>query len=362
MQKRSFFTIKFTVKSFINSVFIGVGFCLLFPVMAVEQRVVASSAPVYLLAKPLLQDVEGVRLQLLHDRSPHISELKPSQVSRLRNADLLIYIAPQLETFWHQVQRMDNLAMPQVSLISPLAGKLRQISHAHDHDDHAALQQHTEHDSHGHSEGKHEHDKHQDRLSQHSDHHKEHDEHGHAHPGDEVKITGLTDLHVWLSPRLVADMTNYLVDEMTHELPLSKAALQQLRNNYATFNKQLFMQIELMNELVRRQPQAQYVTLHDAYGYFDDYFDIQANSFEMGRYGTIKPSKIRELNQYLLQNNIKCIWYDTTTLAPVKKQFEQVGLHTQFLFVDPAGIQIARADGDILQLYQSLIDAYRQCS
>ena len=122
--------------------------------------------------------------------SPHNFQIKPSHAKMLQNADLVIWIGEDLESFLPTALKSipkDAVVFELLdqSGLKKLKFREKNIFEGHDdhgHDEHAKKDDeddHDDHDEHGHDD--------------HGDHDEHgHDDHGHAH--------GEYDPHIWLDP------------------------------------------------------------------------------------------------------------------------------------------------------------------
>src|SRR5690606_34395423 len=132
-------------------------------------QVLVTIKPLQLIATAIAGDQLVINRLLEPAASPHQYQLKPSEARKLIEADAIIWVGPQLETFLGQVIR-NNRSKPTLALTQrPRIEKLLIASDASEAHNHAA-----------HAPHEHEHD---------------HD-HDHGHDHDEI------DAHIWLSPKL----------------------------------------------------------------------------------------------------------------------------------------------------------------
>ncbi|MEC8079866.1 MAG: zinc ABC transporter substrate-binding protein, partial [Pseudomonadota bacterium] len=175
---------------------------LLLSVSAFAQtQVVTSIKPVSMIVTAIGGDEVKVEQLVNNQASPHDYAMRPSDLRKLDQADLVVWVGESLETFLEKP--LANLSSKKdIEWIALSGTYLREFGEeGHDHEEHDHEAHHDEHEGHDHEEHDHEahHDEHEGHDHEGHDHeeheHEAHDEHGHEghdHTG--------TDPHVWLDP------------------------------------------------------------------------------------------------------------------------------------------------------------------
>lgn len=144
--------------------------------------VVTSIRPLGFIASAIADGVTPTEILLPDGASPHDFALRPSDIQRLRSADLVLWVGPDMEAFLTksltQLPANKQLAISELPAVQPL---LMKGDDDHDHD-HAA-------EAHSHADGD--------------------DGHDHHH--------GDYNMHVWLSPE-VAKVTAIAIHDRLLEL------------------------------------------------------------------------------------------------------------------------------------------------
>ena len=150
-------------------------FLVLTPLKA-EISVVTSIKPLHSLTSYIMEGVGEPELIIDGVASPHNFQIKPSHAKMLQNADLVIWIGEDLESFLPTALK----SIPKDAVVFELLDqsglkklKFREKNIFEGHDDHG-------------------HDEHAKKEDDHDDH--GHDDHGHGH--------GSFDPHIWLDPAL----------------------------------------------------------------------------------------------------------------------------------------------------------------
>lgn len=136
------------------------------PLSSASAAVVTSIRPLGFIASAIADGVTPTEVLLPDGASPHDFALRPSDIQRLRGADLVVWVGPDMEAFLTKslapVAAKHQLAISELSGVKPLLMKGEDDDHDHDHATDA-------HNHAGHDEGD-----------------------GHHH--------GEYNMHVWLSP------------------------------------------------------------------------------------------------------------------------------------------------------------------
>jgi zinc transport system substrate-binding protein len=256
-------------------------------------RVITSIGPLGGIAAAVMDGVGTPSVLLEPGSSPHAYSLRPSQAQALSEADLIVWVGPDMEAFLERplaalgraAHKLELATLEGVELLPYREGALfdahdhghghghghddhaHDHSHDHDHDDHAHDDDHNDDhdhahdDDHDHDDDDHAHDHDHD----HDDHAHDHGHHGHAH--------GEMDGHLWLSPanaRVIAGAIAAALGE------IDAAHAETYAANAAGFALALdAVEAEIDAQLapVRGRP---FIVFHDAYHYFEQHFDITA--------------------------------------------------------------------------------------
>lgn len=212
--------------------------------------------------------------------SPHGFALRPSQARALQQADIVIWIGPEL-TPW-LTDPLTNLSSSANRLALLQAPDTRQLTydedHAHDHDD-------DDHEAEDHA---HEEDHEQD----HDDGH----DHAHAH--------GDTDPHAWLDPRngivWLAAIAEALAETDPGNATLYRENAERAARDLAALDQKLAERLAAVHD----RP---FITAHDAFGYFETRYDLNnAGAVRAGDATDPGPAHVAELRATLRENGVRC--------------------------------------------------------
>lgn len=205
------------------------------PAAAEPPRVVVDIAPVHALVAQVMDGVAEPDLLLAQDANPHAVQLRPSQARMLADADLVIWVGPDLSPWLSDTIAVlgdaDTLVLMDLpaTTLRDLAPEIGAVSPEQGHD-------------HGHDEDG-------------------HDDHAH---GDE-------DPHVWLSVDNARAWLGLFAEDFAARDPDNAAAY---RANAARAQDEIDRLAARIDARLAPLAGAEILTFHDAFGYFADRFPI----------------------------------------------------------------------------------------
>ncbi|MGV8577623.1 zinc ABC transporter substrate-binding protein ZnuA, partial [Pseudomonas aeruginosa] len=166
--------------------------------------------------------------------SPHDFALRPSDIQRLRSADLVLWVGPDMEAFLNKalvpISATRKLAISELSAVKPLLMK----GEEDDDHDHAG-------EAHNHAD----------------------DDHGHHH--------GEYNMHVWLSPEIAKVTAIAIHDRLLELMPQNK---DKLDANLRQFENLLTQTDKNVGNMLTPVQGKGYFVFHDAYGYFEKHYGL----------------------------------------------------------------------------------------
>ncbi len=202
-------------------------FCLA-PIISAQENskplLVTSIKPLAIIAQSAFKDNVTVEYLMPAALSPHDVILKLSDVRKIADADLVLWIGPEFEV--RAAKQFANI--PSEKLIMAM-----DVLEA-DHQDTGHNEEHEEHEEHSEDYGD---------LS-----HNDHDDH---HGG--------IDPHIWLSPKIVQQLT-YLLSK---RLGIRADQILSQKSNQA------------IEHLLKNAKQGNYIVHHQGFGYFVEAFNLQ---------------------------------------------------------------------------------------
>ena len=214
------------------------------PAMAEAPRVVTDIHPVHSLVAQVMGDVGTPELLLERGASEHDFQLRPSQAAGLAEADLIVWIGPEL-TPWLD-RALDGLGEDAAKLgLLAVPGTMTQdfsengahSGHDHDHD--------------------HEH------AHDHEEPAKAADDHGHSHDG--------LDPHAWLDPANAQVWLTAIAAELGRIDPANAATYTANANTAAAEIAALDAELAATLAPLQGKP---IVVYHDAYGYLAAHYGL----------------------------------------------------------------------------------------
>ncbi|WP_077770926.1 zinc ABC transporter substrate-binding protein ZnuA [Salinivibrio sharmensis] len=234
---------------------VGVFIALLLALPAQATSVMTSIKPLQLIAAGLITEEDSLDVLLPPGASPHSYALKPSDIRALNQADVTIWVGPELELFLSKLlaDKPSVLTLTQADNMP-----LRHFDGGHHHD-------------HGHDHGEHN-----------------------------------IDPHFWLGPKPTRVAAQAITEALIKAAPNKK---EQYQANLARFNAQLDKTVANIEHDLSTKVQSGYFVFHDAYGYFEDAFGLE----KTGHF-TVDPSQkpgaktLVTIRRGLLNHDATCIF------------------------------------------------------
>ena len=305
-------------------------FLVLTPLKA-EISVVTSIKPLHSLTSYIMEGVGEPRLIIDGVASPHNFQIKPSHAKMLQNADLVIWIGEDLESFLPTALK----SIPKDAVVFELLDqsglkklKFREKNIFEGHDDHG-------------------HDEHAKKEDDHDDH--GHDDHGHGH--------GSFDPHIWLDPA----NAKVIVKKITNQLSkIDKDNASKYKANSKKVIKDLDGLIkEVKNEINK---DASFVVFHDAYQYFEKRFGLSV----IGAL-TVNPDvmpgaeQLSEIREVIEHEKAKCIFSEPQFNPNIINSIaSDTGVKTGVL--DPLGANIDKGKNMYFDLIKDMSNSLKDCS
>lgn len=286
---------------------------LILPSLAQASEVVTSIKPLQLIAAALTEGVTHPEVLLPADGSPHHYALKPSDMRKLMDAKVVIWVGPGLEQFL-----VRPLLRTEAQIIT-----LRPDLEAHQHEE----PEHSEHEADEHSE--------------------EHHDHGTN-----------TDPHIWLDPMTGLEIAQQMLPALQQAMPQHAA---QLQRNYAAFMEALQQKEQAIAEELSPFRDAGFFVFHDAYSGFVEHYGLK----QLG-YFTVDPARkpgarhLAEIRQQLEAAKAVCVFSEPQFTSAVVDAITS-GLPVAQGEIDPLARSIEVETNGYLNYLQSLSDSFRAC-
>lgn len=321
------------------------------PVQAEPRSVVASILPVQSLVAGLVDGIHRVDVLLPVSASPHGYAMRPSEARLLQNADLVVWVGPDLETFLERplsepragrevISLMDDLHLHLLTSREGGVWEEHLHDHGHGHDDHG----HGHHD-HGHG--------HKDHGHGHDDHNHGRHDHGHGHDDH-----GHMDAHIWLSPETARNIATGLTEHLVRWDPANAAAFENNRDT-------LLARIDALDAELRQQlapiSDRPFIVFHDAYQYFERHYGLNAaGSITIDPARSPGARRIQELRNRLDHDDVACLFTEPQFRPALAKTLVE-GHDTRLGELDPLGSALQPGPDAWFQLMRNLANSFSDC-
>lgn len=306
-------------------------FCL--PISYVQAKVISSVKPIGFITAALTDGVTETQILLPDGASPHTYSLKPSDLVKLKSADLIIWIGDDMETFLPGLLRsIDSSKQLELADDAKVKALLR-AGHSHEHEDEDDDEDEHDHDhDHGH------------------DHGHDHAAHDHHH--------GEFDMHIWLSPKIAAVTAQIIHDKLVAIYPDKAAKIDQ---NLNVFLKQLKETEQIIAKKLNNVQNKGYFVFHDAYGYFESEFKLN----NLGSF-TINPAiqpgvkKVSEIQNELNNKHAVCVFREPQFSPAIINKLVD-GTDVKVGELDPLGMDVEISKDAYCKFLLKLTQQYLNC-
>lgn len=281
-------------------------------------KIVVSVKPVHSIISSLTNGVVVPELLIKGTQSPHSATLKPAQAQALQNADIVVWVGPELEQFL----KRPIATVAEKARVIELSGLLEKGEKGHDHEEH---------------EG------------EHKDDHK--DEHGDAH-GDHG------DVHVWLDPETMLELVTPITQQLVATDPENASSYKEnsirLKKELSELNSALAAKLKG----IKGNP---FLTYHDAYGPFVEHYGLNnPASIAIDEHRKPSAAHLKKLQTMTSKQNIKCLFtepqFNSAWLKPIWPDSAM-----KYAELDPLGSSIEAGPAQYGQLMHGLADSLVSC-
>ncbi|POP45041.1 zinc ABC transporter substrate-binding protein [Superficieibacter electus] len=286
-----------------------------------DAAVVASLKPLGFIASAIADGVTDTQVLLPDGASEHDYSLRPSDVKRLQNADLVVWIGPDMEAFMTKsvqgTPEAKKVTIAELAKVKPLLQK-------------GAEDEGDEHD-HEHEDG------------ENSDHH--------HHHGD-------YNMHLWLSPEIAQASAVAIHEKLVELMPQSRAKLDA---NLQAFEAQLAATDKQVGTELAPLKGKGYFVFHDAYGYYEKHYGLTP----LGHF-TVNPEiqpgaqRLHEIRTQLVEQKATCVFAEPQ-FRPAVVEAVARGTSVRMGTLDPLGTSIKLGKESYSQFLTQLADQYSSC-
>jgi zinc transport system substrate-binding protein len=239
--------------------------------------ILASSFPTYCLVQELAQDLDGARVEswIPTDISSHDYHLRPQDMSRLRNASLVVSIGLGFEPSLDKaLKTYSNIPVFELSDLVEESNLIEIDAESSAHP----------------SEGDHEH---------HAGH-EGHESHSHG--------VGTVNPHFWLDPVLVSEMGAGIAEELQKMFPEQKEKILDQLSAFQAEMADLNEEIQEATKSIRRKS---FLTQHDAFAYFFKRYQLSwSGSMESEVNWNLAPGDVAELLERARQHDVQVVFLE----------------------------------------------------
>ncbi|MGL6523133.1 zinc ABC transporter substrate-binding protein ZnuA [Aeromonas dhakensis] len=288
------------------------------PVRALE--VLTTIKPLGFIAAAITDGVSEPKVLLPTGASPHDFSLRPSDIRSINEADLVVWVGPELEGFMAKPLAKH----PHVLTLTRVEGMpLFDYSKLAGHEEHAD-EAHEGHDHDGHE--------------------------GHHHEG--------VDPHIWLGPTQALVIAKALSETLSAQDP---ANAERYRANLLAFKAEVEAKDKVIAEQMKAVNQKGYFVFHEAYGYWERHYGMSSKG-----HFTVSPERrpgaktLVEIRKALEEKKASCIYAEPQFSPAV---IESVARNTgaKVLLLDEVGEQVPLGPDGYPRFMQQLADAFAEC-
>ncbi|WP_349887214.1 zinc ABC transporter substrate-binding protein ZnuA [Pantoea ananatis] len=287
--------------------------------------IVASIKPVGFIASAIADGVTPVEVLLPDGASEHDYALRPSDVKRLQNADLVVWVGPEMEAFMTKsaaaLPAKKNLEIVQIPGVKTM---LLRGGEDDDHDDHEAAE--------------HNHDHHDDEA------------HHHHH--------GEFNMHLWMSPEIAKKTAVAIHGKLLELMPQDKAKLdanlQHFEAELADTDKRIISQLAPAKD-------KGYFVFHDAYTYFEKHYGLSPTG-----HFTVNPEiqpgaqRLHQIRTQLVEKKAVCVFAEPQ-FRPAVIDAVARGTEVRKGTLDPLGTDISLGKDSYVKFLSQLSSQYETC-
>ena len=281
-----------------------------------EARVAVSIKPLHSLVTAVTGELAQVQLLVGDNSSPHLYSMKASSARALADADLVVWAGEGMERFLvgpikalaAGTRQLQLAALPGMHTLPLRANPLNADAGAHGHDD----------------------------------------EHGH----------GEIDYHLWLEPDNAQTAIRAIAAVLGEIDPANEQAYLRNADDFA---QRLEHEVEAIAARMQPLQQRPYLTLHDSFQYFENYFGLQSAGV-IAIQPDIRPgaATVQRLNDAIVEQQIGCVFSEPQfSKRLINRLVEGHKLRTAEL--DPIGVELASGANLYLELLRANASAFERC-
>lgn len=242
--------------------------------------VYTSIYPIYDFATKIGGEKASVKLLVPAGMEPHHFSIKPKDMVKLENADILMYNGLNMEVWIDQI--IGSLSSEELLIAKVTEGV--EVLEIHETKDEEDIHEESEEEAHQ-------------------------DEDSHAH--------GKSDPHVWLDPLNAMKQAENIKEILIKKDPDNQ---EYYEKNYRELKDKLEKLHETYKENLKDLKQRKFVVSHAAFGYLAHRYELE-QIFVSGLTPQEEPSsaKMAEIVDIIMENEIKYVFFETLTNSKLSK-------------------------------------------
>ncbi|KAB8307896.1 zinc ABC transporter substrate-binding protein ZnuA [Erwinia endophytica] len=282
-----------------------------------QAAVVASVKPLGFIAAAIADGVTPVEVLLPDGASEHDYALRPSDIKRLRAADLVVWVGPEMEAFMPkvvaQLPAKKSIELATLDTVKPL------LVRGESDDDHS----------------------HEGEDETQNDHHH-----------------GEYNMHLWMSPEIAKQTAVAIHEKLLELMPQSRdkldANLQHFEAELASADAQIGIQLTPVKG-------KGYFVFHDAYTYFEKHFGLTPTG-----HFTVNPEiqpgaqRLHQIRTQLVEHKAVCVFAEPQ-FRPAVIDAVARGTTVRSGTLDPLGTNITVSKDSYVKFLSQLSNQYASC-
>ncbi|WP_197095148.1 zinc ABC transporter substrate-binding protein ZnuA [Candidatus Erwinia haradaeae] len=298
--------------------------CLSFTTRA---AIVTSIKPIGFIAASIADGITLVKILLPEGASVHNYALRPSDIKHLQEADLVVWIGPEMESFMKKP--LEKLPTQNTIEISQLPGVQSLLLLDQSHKESRYIDQLPNIENHI-------------QFKNHEYHH----------------YHNKYNMHLWMSPEIAIQIAMAIHSKLLGCMPENQ---DQLNANLQYFKASILTMNKTINQQLAPLKGSNYFVFHDAYTYFEKYYSLVPTG-----YFTINPEiqpgaqHLHYIQMQLLSKKIQCVFTEPQFQPIVVKAISR-GTNVHFGILDPLGTEISISKDSYVKFLVKLSTQYRSC-
>ncbi|VFP84301.1 High-affinity zinc uptake system protein ZnuA [Candidatus Erwinia haradaeae] len=313
----------------LHKIFIVVGMTMIgFVPLPTQATIVASVKPIGFIAATIADGITSVAILLPDGASVHNYALRPSDVKNLKEAELVVWVGPDMEAFMHKSMSHahtlhNNIQIDQIPGVQSLL--LKSVSHPKSGNIH------------------------RNTIEQNS--------------SDIINKTDYThhgeyNMHLWMSPEIAKKTAIAIHARLLQRMPINQdkldANLHYFQSTILAANNKIYKQLAPFKD-------TGYFVFHDAYAYFEKYYGLSPIG-----YFTINPEirpgakRLHHIKMQIVAHKGICV-FSEPQFKPMVVQAISQSTYARSGILDPLGEGIALNKDSYAQFLVQLSNQYTSC-